>query len=157
MIHYSLPIKVVKAMKQPWFGWKMDILWCQLIKVSQYYLLFWTCLLHLIQLTIIYLSLGWKTYWVKVDKWFRSHLKQCSQRVFVHGIWHSVFVIWFSTRVPFWVFWFKKCMPILLESLRSDMALNITSMLTTQNCINLWTLTISEISLLPWNDIVWNP
>ena len=34
MNHCSLPIKVVTALKQPWFGWKI-ISWCQLTKVSQ--------------------------------------------------------------------------------------------------------------------------
>ena len=65
----------------------------------------------------------------KVLEWFRSYLKQRFQRMSVHGIlFWSLFY-----RVQFLVLLFSHYIPILLESLRSDIWLNMACMLMTHN------------------------
>jgi len=158
MNHYSLNIKVVTALKQPWSGWKIT-LWCQLVtstqypsldfvlirmkKVSQYYLFFWTSLLHLLQLTIMCPFLGWKTYsvcQVKWLEWFRSHPRECLFTVF-YLVFHFSYM--FYHRVQFLVHGFSQYILVLLGSLSSDVGLNISCMLMTHSCIYHWILTMS--------------
>ena len=114
----------------------------QLINVSQYYLFSWTCLLHLIQLTIMYFSLDWKTssvYQVKYLNGFHSiwnnALRECLFKVF-----YLAFSLCYLVyhRVQFLVLWFSQCIPVLLGSVRSDMGVNITCMLMTHSYIYLY-------------------
>jgi len=69
----------------------------------------------------------------KVLEWFRSYLEKRSQRVSVHGILSDVYLL---TGV-------LQGLHVLYESLRSDIALNITYMLMTHSCIYHWILIMS--------------
>ena len=62
----------------------------------------------------------------KVLEWFKSYLKQCSQRVSVHGILSDVQLL--LSGVPqgsVLDLWFYQCTHALLCSMHSDMVLNI--------------------------------
>jgi len=138
MNYYSLHIKMVRTLKLPWFGWKI-ILWCQLIKRSQCYLFFCTCL----QLNIISFSPGRKTCLVCQVKYFNGFDPTCNNAP------NSCYLIWSSvllSGVPqgsVLVLCFSQYVLILLGSLRSDMGLNIVCILVTHSCIYHYILTIS--------------
>jgi len=121
MNHDILHIKVVTALKQPWFGGKI-ILWYQLINVSQYYLLFWTCLQPLIQLTRMYFSLGWNTHFCQV-KYLNGFdpIRNNASRECLFIVFYLIFSFCYLVNhmVQFLVLWFSQCKPVLLGSLRS--------------------------------------
>jgi len=138
MNHYILHIHVGTALKQPWFRWKI-ILWWQLIKVSQYYWFFCTCLRHWIRLIIIYLSLGWKTCsicQVKYVNRFKANWnntpRECLFMVFCRMF---SFCYLGYNRVQVLELCFSQCITVLLVSLRIDMALNSSCIMITDSCI----------------------